>query len=142
MTLARRAGHAQVNFPGRPNNPHRYRQYMTDQRPIRVADTTVSVLLLACHVAIAGGVLIVTFASAMGTDACAYENCGSPRWIDAAAWTGILGSLALLAASLFLVIRRVTHRHRAFPFALAGCVLELLLIPVVFALASQAGPIN
>ncbi|MGV9792919.1 hypothetical protein [Gordonia sp. NPDC003422] len=114
---------------------------MTDERPRRVVDLTASIVIWFCHVLLAVGVFGLSVLTTFGTDACAYEACGSPRWIDAAIWTAAVGSLALLLASALVINARGRARRLAFPFALIGCVLEVALVPVVFAIASNAGPL-
>ena len=129
-----------MNFSGR-TTPATYRRTMTDERPVRGVDLMASILLWLGHVVLAVAVYLFAVLTTFGTDSCAYEACGDPRWIDRAIAVAVGAGIVLLLASAVVIALRIRARRLAFPFALLGCVLEVALLPVVFVIASNAGPV-
>jgi hypothetical protein len=107
----------------------------------RTADIAVTILLLVVH-----GVLAVTTVGllgllVMGTDSCAYQNCGDPAWLDRAMWLGILGGGAVGVADLLISAYRLSRQKLAFFVPVIGCLAQVGLAIGAAAMESLAGPV-
>lgn len=133
------------------DNVRRYRRRMPTeetgenpppQPPVSTLDAFASVMLGLVHAVLA----LITIAAAgltvFVTDACAYEECGSPVWTEVAIGVGIGSAVVLVAVSVTLVVRRVRRGLPAWPAAAWCCAIQLAMIFVVLEIGIQAGTLD
>lgn len=104
-------------------------------------DRTATVVLLAVQaflVAVTIGLLSVYV---MVTDPCGSRKCGDPAWINRAMVLGIGGGGVIFAAALFLAVRRLAQRRRAFLVPIIGCLAQVALAAGAVAMEFRAGPV-
>ena len=126
--------------PERPIDPT-VRTPVVLTRRARIADAIAFGVFVLMQ---AGGVFVCcmsTFAIAMWTDPCGYEDCGDPAWIDRAMWVVWTSVIPAGAMSLFGVIRLARNKIASWA-PLAGLVMQVTMLAAGWWMAGKAGPIK
>lgn len=111
----------------------------TSRRQIR--DVLASVVLVISHLGVYGATFVVLGLLVMGTDACAYQKCGDPAWLDRSMRLAAWGGGAIVVADLALTALRLVRRQLAWIVPLIGCIAQVALAIGAVAMESLAGPV-
>lgn len=107
-----------------------------------VADGLASLALLAMQGAAALYSFWIAAAGVMVTAACSPEHpCGDPNSVKYAMSIAFVGGVVLGVGSLAACLTLIAARRPSCPVATLCLVLQLLLYPLVIAVAEQAGPL-
>jgi hypothetical protein len=115
--------------------------YQHSARRASRADVVVTILLLAAHGFLVAMTIGLLGLLVMGTDPCAYQNCGDPAWINRAMAVGLGGGAAVFVLTLVVAVRRLAGRRTAFFVPLIGCAAQVGLAIAAAAMESLAGPV-
>lgn len=108
------------------------------RRPVDIAAT---ILLLFGHAVLAFLTFFVVTMLVMGTDNCAYVECGNQQWVNVGVLTAMLGGTALVIADLIDLDSAVEQRQARVVCAVAvlGCTNRPVVRGVRFPLAGRSG---
>lgn len=105
------------------------------------ANTVATIVLLVVHGCLYGVSLLLLGLMVMVTDACAYQKCGDPAWIDRALTMATWGGGALLLADIVAAVYLLNKQRRAFVVPIVGCLAQGALAAGAWAMELQAGPL-
>ena len=107
----------------------------------QLADVIASVVLLVVHFLLFGATIMVLGLLVMTTDACAYQKCGDPAWLDRAMNLGLWAGGAILLLDVLVTLIRLVRQRVAWFVPLIACIAQLALALGGAAMESLAGPI-
>ncbi|UMB69564.1 hypothetical protein [Mycobacterium paraterrae] len=109
---------------------------------LQVVDAVVACLLMLGQPVLLCGTLMVLGLLVMGTDACAYQACGDPAWLNRAIWVDSVGGGVLLVSTAALTLLRIVRNRTAWFIPVVGYLLQLALGLACWLMEMQAGPIR
>jgi hypothetical protein len=120
--------------------PHASVQDTGPRRGRQVADVAATIVLLVVHFLLFGATIMVLGLLVMTTDACAYQSCGDPVWLDRAINLGIWAGIVVFFLDVWVTLVRLIRKRLAWFVPLLGCVAQLALALGAAAMESLAGP--
>lgn len=109
---------------------------------LQVVDAVVACLLLVGQPVVLCGTLMFLGLMVMGTDACAYQACGDPVWLNRAIWADSVGGGILLLGTAVLTLLRIVRNRAAWFIPVIGYLAQLALGLMSWLIEMQAGPIG
>jgi hypothetical protein len=106
----------------------------------QLADVVVTVVVLTVHGLLFGVTIAILSFFVMGTDPCAYQECGDQAWVDRALALGYWGGGALLVVDLVVAVVRLAREKVAWFVPLIGCAAQLALAVGAAGIESLAFP--
>jgi hypothetical protein len=116
-------------------------KYNRKGRRAGVADVIASVVGLAAHLFLFAATMSVLGFLVMGTDPCAYQQCGDQAWVNRAIALGLWGGGVILVGDLAVTVFRLVRHRVAWFVPVIGCVAQLALAFGAAWMESWAGPV-
>lgn len=107
----------------------------------RMLGDAVALLLLCLQLGLWGATFVFLALMVMGTDACAYQACGDQAWLGRALCLDGYGGAALIVVVGAGTLFRIVRDRLAWFVPLLGCLAQLGLGLVCWAMEIQAGPL-
>jgi hypothetical protein len=108
----------------------------------RVADAVVACVLVFIQPVLLSAAFMFLGLMVMGTDACAYQACGDPVWLNRALWVYGVGGAALFVVTAAMTLFQIVHHRVAWPVPVVGYVATFVLGLGCWAMEMQAGPLG
>ncbi|KRQ19703.1 MULTISPECIES: hypothetical protein [Mycobacteriaceae] len=106
----------------------------------RGVDAAGAFLLLAVHIVLAIGTVMVVGFAGVGLDPCSYRPCGNPIWSTISLCMVLVSAAALPAVDFALIVVRLVKSRAAWAIPLVFSAAHIGVGAVSFTLMAASGP--